>query len=71
VKLIVMPAIDLSTKLGMPKAANTLMLAILSKSGVMRLKRESLLRIMERNFLKKPALGAKNLEIFEVGEKQI
>jgi 2-oxoisovalerate ferredoxin oxidoreductase beta subunit len=70
VKLIVMPAIDLSTKLGMPKAANTLMLATLSKHGVMRLKRESLLRIMERNFLKKPALGAKNLEIFEAGEKQ-
>jgi hypothetical protein len=38
---------------------------------VMRLKRESLLRLMARNFLKKPALGAKNLEIFEAGEKQI
>lgn len=71
VKLIVLPAIDLSTQLGMPKAANTLMLAALSKSGVMRLKRESLLRLMERNFLKKPALGAKNLEIFEVGEKSV
>jgi len=71
VKLVVMPAIDLSTQLGMPKAANTLMLAALSKHGVARLKRESLLTIMANNFRKKPAFAEKNLALFEAGEKSV
>jgi 2-oxoglutarate ferredoxin oxidoreductase subunit gamma len=71
VKLVVMPAIDLATKLGMPRAANTLMLAALSKHGVARLKRESLLTIMANNFRKKPALAEKNLALFEAGEAEL
>jgi Pyruvate/2-oxoacid:ferredoxin oxidoreductase gamma subunit len=47
------------------------MLAALSKYGVTRLTRESLLTIMANNFRKKPAFAEKNLSLFEAGEKSV
>jgi 2-oxoisovalerate ferredoxin oxidoreductase beta subunit len=71
VHLVIMPAIDVAAELGVPKAANTLMLAALSKHGVTRLTRDSLLNALVDGFRKKPALAEKNRDLFEAGEKQI
>ena len=68
---MVMPAIDLATKLGIPKAANTMMLAALSKHGVTRLKRDNLLNALVGSFWKKPALAEKNRSLFTTAEAEI
>ena len=71
VNLVVMPAIDLATKLGVPKAANTMMLAALAKHGVTRMTRDNLLKALVDSFRKKPALAEKNHTLFEAGEAEI
>jgi len=60
VRVVPMPAIDLSIKMGVPKAANTMMLAALMKLGVTGLKNEHLLSALDASFKKKPALVEKN-----------
>lgn len=71
VKLVVMPAIDLATKLGVPKAANTMMLAALAKHGVTHLTRDSLLNALVGSFWRKPALAEKNRTLFAAAEAEI
>jgi len=63
VKLIVWPAIRLAEELGVPKAANTMMLAALEKFSLTGLSGESLEEALVASFKKKPALGEKNREI--------
>ena len=60
VRVISMPAIDLSIKMGVPKAANTMMLAALAKLGVTGLNNESLTTALDASFKGKPALVEKN-----------
>ncbi|MEI7901256.1 MAG: 2-oxoacid:acceptor oxidoreductase family protein [bacterium] len=60
VRVIAMPAIDLSLKLGVPQAANTMMLAALAWLEVTGLKREHLLEALDASFKKKPARVAQN-----------
>ena len=70
VRLLVMPAIELATKMGVPKAANTMMLAALSRLGVTHISRASLIRALADSFAKKPALAEKNVAFFEAAEKE-
>ena len=64
VRVVVMQAIGLSLKLGVPKAANTMMLAALARLGVTGLSSEHLLAALDASFKKKPALVQKNRELF-------
>ena len=64
VHLVVMRAIGLAQELGVPKAANTMMLAALSRLGVTGLKQEHLLEALDASFKKKPALIEKNRQLF-------
>ncbi|MBQ7191067.1 MAG: 2-oxoacid:acceptor oxidoreductase family protein [Kiritimatiellae bacterium] len=66
-----MPAIDLSLQLGVPKAANTMMLAALMKLGVTGLQREHLLDALYASFKKKPELVEKNRVLVQEAEKWI
>ena len=60
VRVVSMPAIDLAIKMGVPKAANTMMLAALARLGVTGLKNEHLLTALDVSFKNKPALVEKN-----------
>lgn len=71
VKLIVVPAITRAAEQGLPKAANTLMLAAMSRLGVTRLTREHLLDALTASFKKKPALAEKNRVLFETAEEEL
>ena len=71
VTVVQMPAIDLAIQLGVPKAANTMMLAALMKLEVTGLKRESLLQALYASFKKKPALIEKNQVLVREAEKWI
>lgn len=71
VRVVSMPAIDLAIELGVPKAANTMMLAALVKLNVTGLKRENLLEALYASFKKKPALVEKNRVLVQEAEKWI
>ncbi|MCL2103717.1 MAG: 2-oxoacid:acceptor oxidoreductase family protein [Kiritimatiellaeota bacterium] len=71
VRLVVMPAIELATRLGVAKAANTMMLAALSRLGVTRVSRDNLIRALHDSFAKKPVLAEKNVAFFETAENEI
>lgn len=64
VRVVSMPAIDLSIKMGVPKAANTIMLAALARLGVTGLESAHLLAAMEASFKSKPALVETNRLLF-------
>ena len=68
VKLIVWPAIKMAEEFGVPKAANTMMLAALKKFKCTGLSDESLERALVASFKKKPALGEKNRELLRLAE---
>jgi 2-oxoisovalerate ferredoxin oxidoreductase beta subunit len=68
VRVVSMPAIDLSLKLGVPQAANTMMLAALVRLDVTGLKREHLLEALDASFKSKPALAEKNRLLFAEAE---
>ena len=68
VRVVPFPAIDLALALGVPKAANTMMLAALARLGVTGLKRELLLEALDASFKKKPALAEKNRLLFREAE---
>ena len=71
VKVVMMPAITLAEKLGVPKAANTMMLAALTKLDVTGLSRENLLQALDASFKKKPELAVKNRELFKAAEDEV
>jgi 2-oxoisovalerate ferredoxin oxidoreductase beta subunit len=64
VRLVVMRAIGLALDLGVPKAANTMMLAALSRLGITGVSSEHLLSALDASFKKKPALVEKNRLLF-------
>ena len=64
VRVVSMPAIDLAITMGVPKAANTMMLAALARLGVTGLKTENLLVALDSSFKSKPALVEKNRLLF-------
>ena len=68
VKLVVWPAIKMAEDFGVPKAANTMMLAALIKLACTGLKDENLEQALVASFAKKPELGVKNLEILRKAE---
>ena len=70
VKLVVWPAIRMAEEFGVPKAANTMMLAAMKKLGCTGLKGESLEESLVASFKKKPALGEKNRELLREAEKK-
>ncbi len=68
VRVVALPAIDLAISFGVPKAANTLMLAALARLGVTGLSRDHLLAALDASFKKKPALVEKNRMLFGAAE---
>jgi Pyruvate/2-oxoacid:ferredoxin oxidoreductase gamma subunit len=54
----------MAEEFGVPKAANTMMLAALAKLGLTGLSRDSLEKALVASFAKKPALGEKNRGLF-------
>jgi 2-oxoisovalerate ferredoxin oxidoreductase beta subunit len=68
VRVVGVPAIELAIKFGMPKAANTIMLAALSRLGVTGLTRECLLDALDSSFRRKPSLVEKNRMLFGEAE---
>ena len=68
VRLIVWPAIRMAEEFGVPKAANTMMLAALKKFKCTGLSDESLENALVASFKKKPALGEKNRELLRLAE---
>ena len=68
VRLIVWPAIRMAEEFGVPKAANTMMLAALKKFKCTGLSDESLEKALVSSFKKKPALGEKNRELLRLAE---
>ena len=71
VKVVVWPAIRLAEEFGVPKAANTMMLAALKKLGVTGLSGDNLEAALVASFKKKPALGEKNKEILRKAEERM
>jgi len=59
------PALDLAQRMGVPRAANTVMMGVLLASGRTALAPEHLLDAVESSFRKKPELAAKNREILD------
>ena len=68
VRLIMVPAIELAEKFGVPKAANTMMLAALRKYKVTGLDDKSLETALCASFKKKPALIEKNRDLLKRAE---
>lgn len=69
VKLVVWPAIRLAEEFGVPKAANTMMLAALKKLDCTGLSGESLEAALVASFKKKPELGEKNRQLLRQAEQ--
>lgn len=65
VRLVRWPAQEMAAGFGVPKAANTMMLAALASLGCTGLSRESLENALAASFRKKPELAAKNRVLFE------
>ena len=70
VKLVRWPAIRLAEEFGVPKAANTMMLAAMKKLAVTGLKDESLEEALVASFKKKPELGEKNRILLRQAEQR-
>ena len=68
VRLIRWPAIRMAEEFGVPKAANTMMLAALKKFKCTGLSDENLETSLVASFKKKPALGEKNRELLRLAE---
>ena len=65
VRLAIVPATKLAQDLGVPKAANTVMLAALTYLDVTKLPREHMIDALDASFAKKPKLIPINNDIFE------
>ncbi|MGN0854918.1 MAG: 2-oxoacid:acceptor oxidoreductase family protein [Kiritimatiellia bacterium] len=70
VKRVVWPAIRMAEEFGMPKAANTMMLAALKKFGCTGLSGDSLENALVASFRKKPELGEKNKALLRRAEQR-
>ena len=68
VRLIRWPAIKMAEEFGVPKAANTMMLAALKKFKCTGLSDGNLEKALVASFKKKPALGEKNRELLRQAE---
>ncbi len=68
VRLVRWPAMRMAEEFGVPKAANTMMLAALKKYGCTGLSGENLETALVASFKKKPALGEKNRELLREAE---
>ena len=71
VKLLRIPAIRMAEEFGVPKAANTMMLAALRKYKVSGLSDESLETALAASFRKKPQLADKNRELLRMAEDRM
>ena len=71
VRLIRWPAIRMAEEFGVPKAANTMMLAALKKFGLTGITGENLEDALVASFRKKPELGEKNREILRKAEARL
>ena len=69
VRLVVWPAIRLAEEFGVPKAANTMMLAALKKLNCTGLSGDSLEEALVASFKKKPELGEKNKQLLRQAEQ--
>ena len=65
------PAIRMAEEFGVPKAANTMMLAALKKYRLTGLSDENLETALVASFKKKPELGEKNRELLRRAEKAL
>jgi 2-oxoisovalerate ferredoxin oxidoreductase beta subunit len=65
VRLVTVPASELAEQLGVPRAANTVMLAALAYLDATGLPRGKLLEALDASFAKKPKLIPVNRKIFE------
>lgn len=65
VQLVRWPAIRMAEEFGVPKAANTMMLAALAKYELCGIERDILEKALVSSFKKKPELGEKNRELFK------
>ncbi|MGN0852827.1 MAG: 2-oxoacid:acceptor oxidoreductase family protein [Kiritimatiellia bacterium] len=70
VRFVRWPAIRMAEEFGVPKAANTMMLAALKKLDCTGLSGDSLEAALVASFRKKPALGEKNRELLRQAEAQ-
>jgi 2-oxoisovalerate ferredoxin oxidoreductase beta subunit len=70
VKLVRWPAIAMAEKFGVPKAANTMMLACLKKYSCTGLSAENLETALVASFKKKPELGELNRQLLRKAEAQ-
>lgn len=68
VRLVRWPAIRMAGDFGVPKAANTMMLAALRKFRLTGLSDDSLEKALVASFAKKPELGEKNRELLKRAE---
>jgi 2-oxoisovalerate ferredoxin oxidoreductase beta subunit len=71
VRLVQWPALKMAEDFGVPKAANTMMLAAIKKLGCAGLSGEILEKALVASFAKKPALGVKNLELLREAESRL
>jgi 2-oxoglutarate ferredoxin oxidoreductase subunit gamma len=69
VTLIRWPALKMAEDFGVPKAANTMMLAALKKYRLTGLSDENLETALVASFKKKPELGEKNRELLRKAER--
>ena len=67
-RLIKVPAIELAEKFGVPKAANTMMLAALRKYKVTGIDDKDLETALVASFKKKPQLVEKNRDLLKRAE---
>jgi 2-oxoisovalerate ferredoxin oxidoreductase beta subunit len=65
VRLVAVPATDLAGQQGVPRAANTVMLAALAHLNAAGLPRERLLEALDESFAKKPKLIPVNRKVFD------
>ncbi len=65
VRLAIVPATELAEKLGVPRAANTVMLAALAYLNAMGLPQDKMLSALDASFAKKPKLIPVNRKIFD------
>ena len=70
VKLVRWPAIRMAEEFGVPKAANTMMLAALKKLNCTGLSGDSLEDALVASFKKKPELGEKNKQLLRQAEQR-
>jgi 2-oxoisovalerate ferredoxin oxidoreductase beta subunit len=59
------PAIDLAQQMGVPRAANTIMLAALTYSGATGLPSQAMQQALDASFRTKPVLVEKNRRVFD------